>query len=228
MEAVAKELQGEAYYAGDEQKRVWRIGSFSMGVTLIGIGLAFAVSLWQDTSAYELLLWLTPIVFIMLGVELLMTLRLKQSKQYQIKYDWLSIWFVAIIGAGALLMSMLFYTGITGELHQALNMKERSLFVDENAPIAQDQLSKIVVKSTVPLTIAEHEGLTEVLLTGSVTYEAQDAITLREQQLLQTKQVGDVLYIFVNNIEHKVSGLVNNNVYSDLILAVPAGATIEQ
>lgn len=225
---AAVEQQGESYYKEVEQKRVWRIGTISMGVTLIGIGLSFATSLWQDTSAYELLLWLTPIIFIMLGLELLLTLRLNQHKHYQVKYDWLSLWFVAIIGAGALVMSALFYTGITNEINQVFSMKERSLFVDEHVAMADADPAKIIVKSTVPITITEHEGLTEVLLTGSVTYEAKDAVTLREQQLLQTKQVGDALYVFVTNIDHEVSGIVTERVSSNLILSVPAGAIIEQ
>ncbi|MCR8658898.1 hypothetical protein [Paenibacillus endoradicis] len=227
MEAVTREHVSETYHREVQQKQVWRIGSFSMGVTLIGIGIAFAMSLWQETSAYELLLWLAPVVFILLGGELLLTMRLSHHQKYQMKYDWLSLWFVSIISVGALIMSVLFYTGITDELNQAFNMKERSLFVDEKVAIAQDQFSKIVVKGNVPVTIAEHEGLTDVLLTGSITYEAKDAVTLRDQQLLQTKQVGDVLYVFVNNIEHEVSGLVTDRVFSNLILSVPAGSVIE-
>lgn len=227
MEAVTREHVNETYHREVQQKQVWRIGSFSMGVTLIGIGIAFAMSLWQETSAYELLLWLAPLVFILLGGELLLTMRLNQSQKYQMKYDWLSLWFVSIISVGALIMSVLFYTGITDELNQAFNMKERSLFVDEKVAIAQDKPSKIVVKGTVPVTIAEHEGLSDVLLTGSITYEAKDAVTLRDQQLLQTKQVGDVLYVFVNNIEHEVSGLVTDRVFSNLILSVPSGSVVE-
>ena len=228
MQAAANsETQSRIHHYELEQKQVWRIGSFSMGVTLIGIGIAFAMSLWQDTSAYELLLWLAPLVFILLGGELLLTMRLNHKNRYHLKYDWLSLWFVSIISVGALIMSALFYTGITDEINQAFNMKERSLFVDEKIAIAQDQPSKIVVKGTVPVTIAEHEGLSEVHLTGSITYEAKDAVTLRDQQLLQTKQVGDVLYVFVNNIEHEVSGLVTDRVYTNLILVVPAGVTIE-
>ena len=225
--ATIREPQAEIYHQDVQQKPVWRIGSFSMGVTLIGIGIAFAMSLWQEISAYELLLWLAPVVFILLGAELLLTMRMNHKQKYQLKYDWLSLWFVSIISVGALIMSALFYTGITEELNQAFNMKERSLFVDEQVAIAQTVPAKIVVKSTVPLTIEEHEGLSEVLLTGSVTYEAKDAITLREQQLLQAKQVGDVLYIFVNNIEHEVSGLVTDRVYSNLILSVPSSIVVE-
>lgn len=228
MEAITiKEPEAEVYHHEVEQKRVWRVGSYSMGITLIGIGAAFAVSLWQDISAYELLLWLAPIVFILLGIELLCVNTFGLSAKYKVKFDWLSLWFVSIISVGALIMSVLFYTGITDELNQAFNMKERSLFVDEKVAIAQDQPSKIIVKGTVPVTISEHEGLSEVLLTGSITYEARDAVTLRDQQLMQTKQVGDVLYVFVNNIEHEVSGLVTDRVFSNLILSVPAGRVVE-
>lgn len=230
MEAVTNESMNEARYASPSQhKPVWRIGSISMGVTLIGIGLSFATSLWQDSSAYELLLWLAPLVFIMLGAELLIMLKVNRSERYHVKYDWLSLWFVAIIGAGAMFMSILFYTGITEQINQALNMKERTLYIDEQAPQPIDaNVNKIVIKSALGVEIAEHESLSELYLTGMIEYEAKEALAIRDQQLMNTKKIGDVLYVFINNIERDSGVFVNNWVSTSLVLSVPAGVTIEQ
>lgn len=229
MESIAKERVGEPVQRQmPTEKTVWRVGSISMGAALIGMGLSFATSLWKETSAYELLLWLAPIVFIMLGVELLLTIKVNHSGRYQIKYDWLSLWFVGIIGAGALLMSLLFYTGVTDEINAALHMKERSLFIDEQAAQPLDSsVKKVVVKSGIPVAIEEHEKLDAIHLTGNITYQAKDALPIRDQQLMNTKQIGDVLYVFVQDVEHNTSGFVTDNVYHDLVLAVPANITVE-
>lgn len=74
--------------------RTWRVGSLSMGITLMLIGTALAVSLWQDAEAYELLLWVAPVVFVLLGAELLIYLRTAGKHGMIVRYDWISVLFV--------------------------------------------------------------------------------------------------------------------------------------
>lgn len=209
------------------ERKVWKIGTYSMGLTLIGIGLAFATSLWQETTAYELLLWLAPIVFIMLGVELLIVHSARFSRSYIIQYNWFGVFFVGCVGVGALMLSALLSTGVLQEVNQLFKVTERSVYVEEHAPLPQQSIEKIIVRSELGYQLEKQAELNEISLLGTVQYEAERPVQLTEQQLLKTSQVGQVLYIFIQGIEYDHNQFASSYVRSQLVLNVPAHIEVE-
>lgn len=209
------------------ERKVWKIGTYSMGLTLIGIGLAFAASLWQDTTAYELLLWLAPIVFIVLGIEMLIVHSSRFSRNYSIQYNWLGVFFVGCVGAGALVLSAFLSTGMLEEVNQMFKVKEYSVYIEEKAELPQQSIEKIIVRSELGYTLEKQAGLNEVSLLGTVQYEAEHRIQLSEQQLLKTSQVGHVLYIFIQGIEYDNNTFASSYVRSQLVLNVPDHIDVE-
>lgn len=210
----------------EPKRKIWRIGSVTMGITLIIIGIAFAASLWQEISALDLLMWVTPLVFIMLGTEVLLHLKFVNHERYQVKYDWLSTFFVAIIGCGALMIAGLMSTGIFDEISKSMNMKQRAIFVQEESVVQSEAFDRIIVKTFIPVQIEEHDSLSSIQLTGSVQYESAGQLAETEAQYMHTQSVGSTLYIFVNNLEHNSSGFVHDRIYSKLVLNVPSGKEV--
>lgn len=210
-----------------QQRRVWKIGTYSMGLSLIGIGLAFAASLWQAVTSYELLLWLAPIIFIVLGLELIVAHSSKFSRKYKVEYNWLSVFFVGCVGAGALMLSALLSSGLLDEVNQIFQMKVRSVYVEESTKLVDPAIEKIVIKSELGYEIQKEAGSNEVALLGLLQYEAKDSVKLGEQQLLKTKQIGSVLYIFIQNLDYESNRLVNSYVHSQLVLSVPDNIEIK-
>lgn len=208
--------------------RVWKIGTYSMGITLIGIGLAFAASLWQAVTAYELLLWLAPIIFIVLGLELMIIHAPRFSRKYKIEYNWLSLFFVGCVGVGALILAAVLSTGVLDEVNEAFNIKDRSIYIEESAELSDQSIEKVVIRSQLGYEVRQQPGINEISLLGTVQYEARDPVKLADQQLLKTKQVGNVLYIFIQNLEYESNHFASSYVRSQLVLNLPDHLEVEE
>jgi hypothetical protein len=207
--------------------RSWRVGSLSMGVTLVMIGTALAVSLWQDLEAYQVLLWVAPIVFILLGAELLLYLKFSGSARVVVRYDWMSVFFVGAVGTASLALALLMSTGLFDELQRQLHMTERSLFVASKTVKVPADVEKIVVQSLTNVQISETEKR-EVHLFGQVTYWSAEEMKRLDNKLLETKTVGSTMYVMIGTIERRDGGLIADTISPNFTLLVPENVVIER
>jgi amino acid permease len=83
----------------------WRIGSISMGLILIALGVLMLVSLVTTIDMFITITTLWPIIMICLGLEILLFLFIKKGDDIKIRYDVLSIFFIGFI----LTVSVLFF-----------------------------------------------------------------------------------------------------------------------
>jgi len=207
--------------------RTWRVGSLSMGVTLILMGTALAVSLWQDIRAYEMLLWVAPVVFIMLGAEQLLFLKFSGSERAIVRYDWISVFFVGIIGVSSLGLALLMSTGLFDELQRELQMTQRSAFVDTKAVKVPKEINKIVVHSLSSVEFGETDAR-ELELFGQVRYWSAEKLDRLDDKMLQTNIVGTTMYVMIGTVEHRDGGFVSDTVNAELTLTVPKGVELVQ
>ncbi|MGI2296419.1 hypothetical protein [Paenibacillus sp. GXUN7292] len=209
-----------AGHSGHSNARTWRVGSLSMGITLVLIGTALAVSLWQKIDALDLLLMSAPIVFIMLGCELLVYLKLSGKESLQIKYDWLSLMFVGIIGVASLIIAMLMSTGLMDDLKREFQMVQRTVYIEPVKASVPAEVKKIVVQSFQAIQL-DKTDTNEVHLLGTVQYLSVDSLTVEAEQLFRTAVVGNTMYITIGGIDKKAGGFVRDSVFSRLTLVVP-------
>lgn len=207
--------------------RTWRVGSLSMGITLMLIGTALAVSIWQDAEAYEMLLWVAPIVFILLGAELLIHLKLSGSQHTIVKYDWISVFFVGVIGTASLVLALLMSSGLFDELNRGLHMTQRSAFVDTVKETVPEHISKIMVSSlgNVEIKTAPER---EVQLFGQIRYWSAEPLAKLNESMMRTNTAGDTMYIMIGTVERRDGGFVTDTVHPQLTLIVPEGIEIEE
>lgn len=214
---------------GDERRRsgmrTWRVGSLSMGITLMLIGTAFAVSLWQDVEAYELLLWVAPVVFILLGTELLLYLKMSGDRQAIVRYDWLSVFFVGMIGMASLGLALLMSTGLFEELKLGMQTAQRTAYVDTAKIEVPDGVTRIVVQSTGGVTLTEADTR-EVHLMGQIRYRSDEPLPSIGEDLMRTQVVGDALYVIIGAADRRDGAFVDNAVTPMLMLAIPKGMTV--
>lgn len=83
----------------------WRVGSISMGLILMAVGVIMLVSLITKIDMLVTITTLWPIIMICLGIEILLFLFIKKGDDTKIKYDILSILFIGFI----LVISVIFY-----------------------------------------------------------------------------------------------------------------------
>ncbi|MDQ0063880.1 hypothetical protein [Paenibacillus harenae] len=207
--------------------RTWRVGSLSMGVTLMMIGTALAVSIWQDIEAYEMLLWVAPIVFILLGLELLLYLKFSGSDRAIVRYDWISVFFVGLIGTASLGLALLMSTGLFDELQRGLQVTQRSVFVEPHSLQVPDNVNKVIVQSIGGVDLGETDTR-EAKLFGQVRYWSAEPIGNPDKELMQTTIVGNTLYIVIGTLDRRDGGLVTDTYDSQLTLVLPKGLEIER
>lgn len=207
--------------------RTWRVGSLSMGVTLILMGTALAVSIWQDIESYEMLMWVAPIVFIILGAELLLYLKFSGSDRAIVRYDWISVFFVGVVGTASLGLALLMSTGLFDELKRELQMIQRSAFVETEKVQIPANVDKIVVNAMSSVDFSETETR-ELQLIGQVRYWSVDKAERLDDNIMRMNTVGNTLYVRIAAIEHKDGGFVSDTISPQLTLIVPKGVKIEQ
>ncbi|MCR2805289.1 hypothetical protein [Paenibacillus soyae] len=209
-----------------EQRRAWRVGSLSMGITLMLIGTAFAVSLWQDTEAYEMLMWVAPVVFILLGAELLIYLGVAGKQDTLVRYDWLSVFFVGVIGIASLVLALFMSSGLFDEIRQDMKRIQRTAFVESDKIVVPEGVSNVIVQSAGEITI-DQTSSRELHLMGQVRYWSAEAANGAASGMLRTNTVGSDLYVFIGSPDWEKSGNVEA-LSPQLILTVPEGVTVEQ
>jgi len=211
--------------AGAKRRRMWRVGSMTAGVVFVLMGVNLAVSLWADIEAYEALAWISPVIFMLLGIEVLLYLRFAGNDQVSVRYDWLSIFTVGIVSVASIALSVLISTGVYDEIQRGMKMMQRSVYVSHQPLQVPENVEKIVVHSLSNLETFESDTH-ELQLFGQVRYWSDVPLDPAEVNLLQTNTVGSTMYVMVGTVERRDAGLFPTYVDSQLTLVVPEGIEV--
>ncbi len=86
--------------------RTWRVGTFSMGLSIIALGCFLLFSVIKGTQILDSLTAWWPVLLIILGAEILLYLLFSKKEQSFIKYDIFSIFFIGVLEVLALLFTV--------------------------------------------------------------------------------------------------------------------------
>lgn len=78
-------------------KRQWRVGTLSMGLLLVALGIIMLVSQILKTSIIEHIIRWWPIVLILIGLEILAYVFLSKQEEPKVKFDVFSIIIISIL-----------------------------------------------------------------------------------------------------------------------------------
>ncbi len=208
--------------------RTWRVGSISMGMSLLFLGIFLLLSqILKWDAAYVLAGW-WPVLLIVLGAEILVYLFLSKHEKPKLKYDFLSIIFVGIIGTMGIGFTVLQATGLMDHLHGFLNSEVRTAAIPEYNQEVGDEIKRIVVDSSNhPLTI-ETGTSKEISIFGTYrsSFQEEKPLLTKSDDYLFTKIKGDTLYI-------TLKGFPEQNRWMDSIsrveatLVVPSSTSLE-
>lgn len=184
--------------------RMWRVGSFSMGAALLLLGVFLLLTqVFNWDPAYALFSW-WPMLLIVLGLEILICLGLAKKENAVVKYDFISIIFIGLIGTAGIVMALAHSTGILGMAEQVMKAEVRTANLPAYEERSLEGVKRIVVDSwTYPLNI---EGTQENQISLFGTYEEENAKGLSllkevsDYALIEKK--GDTLYIKMKELPH--------------------------
>jgi hypothetical protein len=184
--------------------RTWRVGSISMGAALLLLGVFLLLSqLLKWDNAYVMTGW-WPVLFIILGIEILVYLFFTNKENTTVKYDFISILFVGIIGTVGIGLSVLQMTGLTEKFNTWMSYEENTLEMPEYNEGLGDSIKRIVVRAgESPLTV-ESSTSSEVSVFGTYRVSAaKGKIPLEETtDYLSSKKQGDTLYLTFKGLPH--------------------------
>lgn len=210
--------------------RTWRVGTVSMGVALIGLGVLLLGSQISDMSLTTILLSWWPILFMILGGEILFYIYYSRKESSFVKYDFLSIIFVGLLGTMGIALLLLTSSGILEQVKAAIQSEEKTVDLPGFNQKAGKEIQRVVLDSGhYPLTI---EGGNNEELSIFGTYdervmENSDSLLQEAEDYLMVERKGDTLYISLKNLPVQNGLLGGNQMNLEATLIIPANLALE-
>lgn len=206
--------------------RQWRIGTISMGLTLIALG---GLLLFGELSLAQIAkFW--PVVLIVLGVEMVLFNLLSNLRGGKVRftYDGLSIFMVILMlffSTGLLLLES---SGLPQLAERAFRISQRYYETEKLVYPLDASLKKLTLtmgEGTANLRAYEgNEIRVSVVYDGYFTSE-QEARAYAQEQVVRTQKIGDSLLIEV--LAPSRNFLPNTYVRQEVTILVPKGLDLE-
>ena len=209
--------------------RTWRVGTFSMGASLLFLGviLLFSQVFHMDMSQVMIAWW--PAILIILGIEILVYLFLSKDEKPFLKYDFLSIFFVAVIGTIGIGVSIMNSTGLLEKVNQWVNHEEKTMDLPVYSQPLADDIKRVVLDTgNYPISI---EGIIEKEIsmfgTYRMTFGNEEKVISSPEDYILAQKKGDTLYLSVKELPRQWGG--NMAQYEDLspTILVPHNVELE-
>jgi len=193
---------------GGFNMRTWRVGTFSMGASLLFLGVFLLLSQLFGLELTHVMIAWWPVILVILGIEILVFLILSRQEKPFLKYDFLSIFFVGIVGTAGIGFSLLSSTGILEKVDDWLNHEERTMDLPVFEHQVMDEVMRVVVDTgSYPLTI---EGIMEKEVTMFGTYRAltgeKEKLISEAVDYISVRQKGDTLYVSIKELPSESAG----------------------
>lgn len=184
--------------------RVWRVGSISMGISLLFLGIVLLLSkLFHLKSATILVSW-WPIILIVLGAEILVYLLLSKQEKPIVKYDMLSIFFVGCIGMVGIGLTIITTTGILEKVNEWSKIETNIINLPEYEESLGDNINRVVINTGSQALTIDGSQENDVSIFG--IYRAQslgkEAVIETMGDYLLVKEKGDTLYVQLKDVYH--------------------------
>lgn len=206
--------------------REWRVGTFSMGVSLLllGSGLLFTQILKLDVGKIMLSWW--PVLFIILGIEILLYLFNKKNEQSYIKFDFFSIFFVGIIGTVGIGLTILHATGFHVMMDEYVFAQQRTIELPKYEETISKDITRIFIDADDQKIHLEAMEGQEVSLFGTLSGRMTSSKVLNEpSDYALIEQQGDTLYVKLKQPQEK--DMTNDWYFIDAMIIVPSHMNVE-
>jgi len=196
--------------------RKWRVGTFSMGMLLIAIGVILLAGQISGISSAKLIFSWWPIILVILGIEVLAHVYFSKEEQPKVKYDGFSIFIIIFI----IIASTVIYS-IGYAINNIPGVKDLSAFgvyrnesrYVKNFTIKPEEQKKFAIKNhDGNIVIKQGEGT-------DIEVEADISITNNDEAYAKTVADGIVEISKTNGVDVSTK-IYNRSGSSDKIKAI--------
>lgn len=100
------------------QCQVRRVGSVTFGITLLCYGVLFLVHIFVPMLKYQYIFRCWPIIFILLGCEILMENHKSKARDCKVVYDFAAVVMLGILLLFAMIMAVIDFEIVYGPFYQ--------------------------------------------------------------------------------------------------------------
>ncbi|WP_342043217.1 hypothetical protein [Bacillus sp. OTU2372] len=208
--------------------RTWRVGTFSMGASLIFLGLFLFFSKFLGLNLAEVLMAWWPVLLVVLGVEILVYLFLSRQEQPILKYDFLSIFFVGLIGTAGIIFAVISSAGVMGKVEEVMAKEVRSYDLPAFSYKTDDSIKRVVVRSVgYDMTVeATEDKAVSMFGTYRVETAKKTALLKNADDIVMANQKGDTLYLNFKMLPDEMGPFNSQGIVAATIL-VPNNVKLE-
>lgn len=201
--------------------REWRVGTLSMGLLLVASGIGLLYGQFNQVGVAQLAFKWWPLIFVVLGIEVLVQYYFRSSSQSKINYDIFSIFIILIIVTAGVVIQTAAQFGVTDYVQREI----RSDNYDLTSPTSRIDASKaknIVIHAEDGCRLIVRDSASQkvsIYERGHVKAETrQEALRiLKDNVKVSSRLEGDTLYIDLDG------NMYPNNYY----VTLPAQAAVE-
>lgn len=173
-----------------------------MGVLLLTLGILLLYAQFNSITAFDIINRWWPIVFLLLGSEIIAYTYLLKDNEQRIKYDFISILVIIfIVGAGIGLYTLSEF-GLVERAKAALASQRYTLQIPEERIELENKIEKIILNSPLhtKMTVrTSKESAVSVHGTAYVNADSQNtANKLLQEKVITPREIGDTLYVAFN------------------------------
>ncbi len=179
--------------------REWRVGTFSMGILLLGLGSGLIIAQINSVAVAEIVFKWWPLLFVLLGLEILGQIFINKNNDIKIKYDIFSIFMVFVIIISGLGVQCLTEFGFTEQARIMLASKHYLLETEPSETAIATEIERLVIEAP-PASLQIHTSKSDSIISRaslSVTADSKERALemMAEATKCNSYQAGDTQFI---------------------------------
>lgn len=179
-----------------------RVGTVSMGVLLVALGILLLFAQFDSKTVFELLTKWWPLIFLILGAEILIYTFFAKEEHPKIKYDVFSIFIVIVIVFCGISAYGLTQIGIIEHLNMMISSQDFVLELPVEEITMDDSVKKVIINSPAQANLSIRTGNEANIFAFGTAYVTADTKENAEKMLeiagILKQQIGDTLYLSFN------------------------------
>lgn len=211
--------------------RQWRVGTLTLGSMLLIMGAGLLYAHINQLAVVKLIFTWWPVLFILLGAEVLVSQVVVRNNQAVLKYDFVAMFLLFLLVAGGMTLQAMNETGLSEQIKQEVASRSLSMNTETQEYTVEPGVKHIVIEAPSKITGLNVRTTAEPLImaSGKAWLNVDSETTAREMLKnclkLNHRQAGDTLFISFDTLSSE--GLGYNLYINSLALVLPEDVEVE-
>ncbi|MGP7819445.1 LiaI-LiaF-like domain-containing protein [Niallia sp. 01092] len=211
--------------------RTWRVGTFSMGLSLLFLGIFLLLSQFLQWDITTVLKVWWPVILVVLGVEILLYLFTSKQEKPYLNFDLFSIIIVGIIGTAGIAIVFLQSTGLITAMQEEFNREEVTMDLPSYDYKIKNNIKRVVIDTegqSSPLSIEGTDDNTVSLFGTYRSVNADKKVMIKKaQDYVLVNEKGDTVYVNLKDLPIQSRGFSSSYSTIQSTILIPNNIKVE-